>query len=392
MPLASILVLNTTTPKNASFLGSAALTCDTVRDLGIDPLGAEQSQYVTELREALARVQARLPRCDEIKNWTLASLLSKSAPRLQHYISAELAKAEKADILASFPDTTKGRQAQAEFAECGASKAGAWVVARPRDYLSRLNNGEWWLSTALRLGVNPYPEVSPACLCDACKLAIGPCVISHSTHCSSAGRRGRCLRHTGAKNVIATVERNAEAGTNVVMEPFIMATFGGPDSMPPSESGFARSRADLAVRTPGGANYVVDVTIVDATIGLDPANNNYVVGKGTEKAFDDKVAQYQLRFPNMDIPSQFRAAAFDFRGGASKGTVEYMQEIARREHKSNPAIPFSVVASRLYQRVSVAIQRAVAYNAMEYRYWRVPVAVPLPVGHVPVGDVPMGGA
>ena len=125
MPLASILVLNTTTPKNASFLGSAALTCDTVRDLGIDPLGAEQSQYVTELREALARVQARLPRCDEIKNWTLASLLSKSAPRLQHYISAELAKAEKADILASFPDTTKGRQAQAEFAECGASKAGA---------------------------------------------------------------------------------------------------------------------------------------------------------------------------------------------------------------------------------------------------------------------------
>ena len=94
-------VYNCLSNVDAAFLGSAALTCDTVRDLGIDPLGAgaEQSQYVTELREALARVQARLPRCDEIKNWTLASLLSKSAPRLQHYISAELAKAEKAAIL-----------------------------------------------------------------------------------------------------------------------------------------------------------------------------------------------------------------------------------------------------------------------------------------------------
>jgi hypothetical protein len=32
---------------------------------------------------------------------------------------------------------------------------------------------------------------------------------------------------------------------------------------------------------------------------------------------------------------------------------------------------------RLYQRVSVAIIRAIAYNVMEYRCWRVPVAVPV---------------
>ena len=76
-----------------------------------------------------------------------------------------------------------------------------------------------------------------------------------------------CLRHTGAKNVIATVERKDEAGTNVVMEAFITVTFGGPDSMPPSDPDFARSRADLAVRTPGGANYAVDpVTTVDVTM------------------------------------------------------------------------------------------------------------------------------
>ena len=393
VPLGGMGVYSCAANVDAAFLGSAALTCETVRDLGVSPLdaGAAGTPYITELRNALARVQARLPNCDEVKGWTVESLLSKRQPRVQHIISAELAKVELAEIIAAFPDTEQGRQAQAEFAECGAPKAGAWVQARPLDYLSRFTNGEWWLSVARRLGVNPYPEVHPDCQCKGCHQRIGPDTVSHGAHCSKSRRRGICLRHTGLKNGLATCERKAEPGTHLVMEPFVMAALGGPDTMPPSHPDYARSRADFAVRTPGGASYVVDVTIVDATLGPKPSNSKYVVGKATNKAFDDKVAQYKLRFPRMDILSQFRAAAWDLRGGASDGTVDYLKEIAHREHMSNPNVSLSVVSSRLYQRVSVAIQRAIAYNAMEYRYWWVPVTVsqaymaPVAAPALPVG-------
>ena len=47
-----------------------------------------------------------------------------------------------------------------------------------------------------------------------------------------------------------------------------------------------------------------------------------------------------------------------------------------------PKIPRSVIACRIYQRTSVAIQRAIAYNVMEYRY--VGLHVPRPLAAMPV--------
>jgi hypothetical protein len=80
---------------------------------------------VAEIRAALARVQSRLPNCDEIKQWTFESLLRQSKPELQHFITAELAKEDLKTVSNSFPDTTEGRQKRAEFLECGAPKVGA---------------------------------------------------------------------------------------------------------------------------------------------------------------------------------------------------------------------------------------------------------------------------
>jgi hypothetical protein len=179
---------------------------------------------------------------------------------------------------------------------------------------------------------------------------------------------------------LATIERTAVPGTNIVPEANIQSYFGGPDCMPTdpkAKKDYSGSRCDIAVRTPGGDNYVVDVTIVDATRNPAPApTTNYIAGKGIEKAHADKVKQYVKRFPQIDVKTQFRPAAADMRGGISMDTKVYLQGIARREVACNPAIPYSVAASRVFQRFSVSIQRAVAYNAMEYRVWRVPVAVP----------------
>ena len=120
---------------------------------------------------------------------------------------------------------------------------------------------------------------------------------------------------------------------------------------------------------------MVEVTIVDAALTLK-ANSKYTVGKGTEAAYNRKLDQYSNRFPGLDVETQLRILAVDLRGGLSEYANVYLQEICKREHRSKPLIPYSVVASRLYQRVSVAIQRAVAYNVMEFRYWRVPATVP----------------
>ena len=42
------------------------------------PSGNVNPEFVSELRDALERIQQRLPDCKEIKAWTLKSLLSKS--------------------------------------------------------------------------------------------------------------------------------------------------------------------------------------------------------------------------------------------------------------------------------------------------------------------------
>ena len=88
------------------------------------------------------------------------------------------------------------------------------------------------------------------------------------------------------------------------------------------------------------------------------------------------MTQYTSTRFNLD-QRRFRAAAFDLRGAPSKSTLSYLKEIRNRESNHNKWIPKSVIAGRLYQRVSVAIIRAIAYNVMEYRLWRVPVAVPV---------------
>ena len=140
---------------------------------------------------------------------------------------------------------------------------------------------------------------------------------------------------------------------------------------------YARSRADYAVRIPASDNYIVDITIIDATRNLSSAAiSNYKAGAETEKAFDQKVDQYtKTRFKQLTT-AQLRVLAADYRGGLSSCSIGYGQEIIEREHLCKPQIPKSVLASRFFQRQSVAIMRAVSYNIMEYRLWRVPVAVP----------------
>jgi hypothetical protein len=59
---------------DAAFMGNAALTCSTVQSLGLNPAAEDSpssgTAYVAEIRAALARVQSRLPYCDEIKQRT----------------------------------------------------------------------------------------------------------------------------------------------------------------------------------------------------------------------------------------------------------------------------------------------------------------------------------
>ena len=120
------------------------------------------------------------------------------------------------------------------------------------------------------------------------------------------------------------------------------------------------------------------------------------MGEGTEEAFCTKVAEHTERFPDSDVAKNLRVGNCDLRGGLGKGFLAYIKELNAREHRNNKHIRKSVIASRNYQRISVAIQRCVAYNVAEYRYWRVPVAAPaaraesLPVAAAAAGGLMMG--
>ena len=362
----------------AAYVGSAALTCSLLRDLGVDPAteAAATCAHVQELGDAITALRTRLPKCDEIAQWTIASILKQSQPERQRFVSARLAEASAAHIRTLFPETSEGRRDLVEFAECGAPKAGAWLAVRSLDKMSTLTNGEYWIASAFRLGITEqlYPHVPPSAVCKGCKHPIGPDVARHALSCSKQGRRGRHIRHTALKYAIQALEARSEAGTWVLNEPNVAACL----DIRPSKDEYRGSRGDAFVRTPSGANYVVDVTIVNAASDYEHANITFKAGEETEQAFKDKVAQYsEERFPTMDAKANLRIAAFDVRGGASKGTLDYLREIIDRESSKCEGLTHkSIIASRLYQRVSVAIQKSVAYNILEYRYWRVPVRVP----------------
>ena len=188
------------------------------------------------------------------------------------------------------------------------------------------------------------------------------------------------------------MESGAQVGTHVINEPNIKAQLGVNTSLPKWD----RSRGDVGVRTADGRSlYIVDVTIVDATLSLKP-NKPYKMGEGTEEAFCTKVAEHTERFPDSDVAKNLRVGNCDLRGGLGKGFLAYLKELNAREHRNNKHIRKSVIASRNYQRISVAIQRCVAYNVAEYRYWRVPVAAPaaraesLPVAAAAAGGLMMG--
>ena len=245
-----------------------------------------------------------------------------------------------------------------------------------------MNNGEFWIASAIRLGFTNnrdiYPEVSSKAVCKKCRKAVGPSVVVHAFTCPKASRRGRNLRHTAVKSTLVTIERCAVPGTHVIPEPNVVAATGAI----PTDAQFAKSRADLFVRLPDGSSYIVDITVVDATLGSKPINTPYEAGKATEQAFNDKMKQYSTtRFTGID-PKMLRMGAWDLRGGPSKSTLNYLKEIKHRESHHYPKIPRSVIACRIYQRTSVAIQRAIAYNVMEYRY--VGLHVPRPLAAMPV--------
>jgi hypothetical protein len=69
------------------------------------------------------------------------------------------------------------------------------------------------------------------------------------------------------------------------------------------------------------------------------------------------VVKNGARFPQLDTVNDLRIAAVSYHGGFSDAAVAYAKEIARREHLHNVLVPYPVCFSRLFQRLSVAIQR-----------------------------------
>jgi hypothetical protein len=138
-------------------------------------------------------------------------------------------------------------------------------------------------------------------------------------------------------------------------------------------------------------NYIVDITIIDATRNLSSAAiSNHKADAETEKAFNQKVDQYTKTCYKQHTTAQLRVLAADYRGGLSSCSIGYGQEIIEKEHLCKPQIPKSVLASRFFQRQSVAILRAVTYKitGMENRHAsgrRMPVVVPTVTGRAGPG-------
>ena len=114
-----------------------------------------------------------------------------------------------------------------------------------------------------------------------------------------------------------------------------------------------------------GPSIALDLCISDCGSGSPPFS--YKTGAKCTSMGKQKKQKYITRFPGIST-SELCCPSYGATGSKNTDAVVLHQRITNALAAANPTIPRSRLACRVSQVVSVAIQRVVAYNALDFRY------------------------
>jgi hypothetical protein len=328
------------------------------------------------LDKALQRVQTT---CKDVVNgkdalekkimeWTAEKILGADfeAPEagVQGTISSMLARAERQRIANRLRGEGKDA-ALRSFLSCGGLKAGNWLLSADKYESTRMHDTEFTIAYALRLGVEPFSDIKPDYKCRLCGKKIGTSA-THGSLCTkgATGTDARNERHYAFNAEVKRVLKFLNPVARIRDEPSIVQHF---HKQPRDWKKDARRRGDLHVQTPT-ANYIIDTSIGSAAAESAPPAANNKAGVVAKQLADQKVVHYTSKYVNFKrheiVPACAEAeGAFDF------GFLKFVQhEIDMGHSNTDGVVPKSVIASGVYSRLSVALQRANADGVLNWRY------------------------
>ena len=281
---------------------------------------------------------------------------------LQATISSMLHRAERQRILGELK--VAGQEESRSFISCGGRKAGNWAVSSTKGRGTNMDNMQFTIAFALRLGVEPFADIKPGHKCGLCGKAIGTSAI-HGALCTreATGTGTRNERHYAYNTEVARILKWLDPTTRVKFEPEIVRHFHKQSKDWKKD---ARRRGDLWVRT-SSESYIIDTSIGLAAAASAPTAANTKAGVVARKLAKDKTLQYVSAYKNFKEHEIVPISA-EAEGTMDVFTLTFLKRRINDACDNNPALVRSTVAAEVYERMSCALQRANADGVINWRY------------------------
>ena len=257
----------------------------------------------------------------------------------------------------------------ARFVDRWQPGASAWLHACRKDARQHLKNAHFRVAVGGLLGVNNFPELDANTPCPCCLELVGANMERHMLRCKATYTGGQNKRHNAVQQELLHWLRAAAA--NVVCTPGVTSLTGAQPAAPEH----AGRMLDLGVLgLDDGPTIALDLCVSDCGTGSPPAK--YKAGAKSEAKGKDKRRKYIQRFPTIN-PVELCCPSYGRTGSKNREAIVLQKRIINALAAADKSVPRSLVAARVSQAISVAIQRVVAFNILEFRY------TTLPKGRVP---------
>ena len=302
-----------------------------------------------------------LPDDATLKKLSIVDIYAQARGRVQAALSAKLAAAEaKAVHAVLLKRGDKGIAAAARMSDRWQRGASAWLHATRKDPHQRLKNAHFRVAVGTLLGINCFKEIQPVTQCPLCHDAIGHDVIEHCLRCKAAYTGDNNRRHQAMQQVLLYLLRLA--GATVVTTPGVVSYTGAT----PTDPTHAGRQLDLgAYGLDDGPALAIDLCVSDCGTGKVSAKYQTAAKAVANGAAKKK--KYFARFTGIN-PKELCNPSYGRSGSRNTDAVDLQKRITKSIAAANPTVPLSTTTSRISQVISVALQRAVAFNALDYRY------------------------
>jgi len=368
-------------------VGAAALIGPAVKGLVPQTDFKADTVYKSELSDALHRLQRAIrlpdprpqqeeedddaeeddsdsdtdvrPRTSFLQKLDADSIYRSSRRKVQSALSDKVAALEATLVQRAYLDSGDKVNA-ARFVDRWQRGASAWLNASRKDTNQHLKNPYLRVAVGGLLGVNCFADVSPATPCPLCKAPVGPCVAAHRLSCRSARTGDNNRRHNAVQQALLSLLR--AAGGQVVSTPGV-ESFTGAE---PSSAIHKGRMLDLGVTgLDDGPSIALDLCLSDCGTGNPP--KSYKTGAKCAAKGNQKRAKYMSRFPSIS-ETELCCPSYGATGSKNEDAADLHKRIIKALASANRSTPRALIAARVHRVISVAIQRVVAFNALDYRH------------------------